>query len=74
MSIAAKPRERAVRLTAEAREALRQALNACWHQSGAPGRLTREARADLMGVSIATANRILDGEGVDRSTLTNVFQ
>ncbi|MCW5941825.1 MAG: hypothetical protein KIS66_06320 [Fimbriimonadaceae bacterium] len=37
------------------------------------GRLTRELRAALLGVSVPTANRILAGKGVDRATLVHAF-
>ncbi|RYG21429.1 tetratricopeptide repeat protein, partial [bacterium] len=72
MSVSSKPRKRAVRLTPEALESLRAALTERW-RSQSSGRLTREARAELLGVSIATAEKIIANRGVDRTTLEVAF-
>jgi len=61
-------------LTPEALEKLTAALTSRWNGNLAPGRLTREARAELLGVSVATAARILAREGVDRATLSHAFK
>ncbi len=66
-------RQRAVTLTPEALEILKQALDKSWRDSGLTTRLTRQVRAELMGVSVPTADKILANQGVDRSTLTQSF-
>jgi tetratricopeptide (TPR) repeat protein len=67
-------RRRAVYLRPEARERLLEALTARWQAAAPKRRLTRELRADLLGVSLATAERLLRGEGVDRATLALAFR
>lgn len=74
MSTPTKPRKRAVRLTPEALAALQAALAQRWQDDARDGRLTRETRAELMGVSVTTAGRILSGGGVDRATLALAFK
>lgn len=67
-----KRRQRAVQLTDSALELLRARLQE--ERAKSPnGRLTREARADLMGVSVATAERILSRSGNDRTVLIDAF-
>jgi tetratricopeptide (TPR) repeat protein len=67
-------RKRAVRLTPEGLELVKAALALAWQSDPAWGKLTREARADILGVSLATADRILKQQGVDRPTLTIAFK
>ncbi|MBX7133079.1 MAG: hypothetical protein K1X67_10420 [Fimbriimonadaceae bacterium] len=69
-----RPRKRAVRLTDDALAQLMNALYTRWKASGATGRLTREARAELLGVSVSTGDRIINQQGVDRHTLVLAFQ
>lgn len=69
-----RPRKRAVRLTDEANALLKQRLFERWEAGGKGGRLTREARAELLGVSVSTADRILSQDGVDRNTLVLAFK
>ncbi len=66
-------RRRAVRLQPEAQALLVQALNESWSKSPGPGKFTREEKAERMGVSLATSNKILRGEGADRTTWEYVF-
>ena len=67
-------RRRAVRLTPEALDALQTALFRAWSDAGEGSKLTRERKAELLGVSIVTAERVLHGKGVDRTTLVFVFK
>ncbi len=67
-------RKRAVRLTPEALILLNRGLVEKWQDDRQPGKLTREARAEYLGVSVATSERILAGKGVDRSTLSHAFR
>lgn len=66
-------KRRAVRLTPEGLEILRVALAEGWREVGVELRLTRDRRAELMGVSVVTGDRILGGKGVDRSSLMHAF-
>lgn len=74
MSAPSKPRKRAVRLTPEALDDLRKALAQRWQEDAREGRLTHETRAELMGVSVATAKNILSGAGADRSSFALAFK
>lgn len=66
--------KRAVQLTAEGRETFTTALNERW-QTQFPGkRQTREARAEFLHLSIATTQKLLDGQPVDKSTIQLAFQ
>lgn len=67
-------RRRAVSLTPDAIELLRSRLIECWSVSSAGQKLTREKRAQMLGLSIGTAERILHGEGVDRPSLLVAFK
>ena len=67
-------RRRAVRLREEALEKLKEALTESWNASPGPGKFTREEKASLLGVSRATAERILIREGVDRPSLAIAFK
>lgn len=67
-------RRRAVRLRQEALDTLKEALTQAWNASPGPGKFTREEKASLLGVSRATAERILKREGVDRPSLTLAFK
>ena len=67
------PRQRAVRLTSEAAAMLSAKLGEVWIARNPGKRLTREARAELMGVSPVTADRILNGERVDKSSILIAF-
>lgn len=73
MSNSSRSRGRAVRLTPPACEALRAALYDAHQRADSSSKLTREARANLLGVSVATSERILEGKGVDRPTLMWAF-
>ena len=74
MNAPSKPRKRAVRLTPEALGALRKALAERWQRDVPTGRLTHEARAEMMGVSVATAKNVLSGAGADRSSFALAFK
>ncbi len=74
MSNQRRSRKRAVRLIPAALQRLKIALHERWRKERGNGKLTRETRAELLGVSVATSERILAGEGVDRPTLTLVFK
>jgi len=74
MSSNPRSRQRAVKLTPEALKSLRKAVEEQWRESGLTSRLTRPVRAELMGVSGPTSDRILAGKGVDRPSLVQVFK
>lgn len=74
MSTSPKPRRRAVRLTPQALGALQSALERRWQKDESGIKPTRAARARLLGASVATVEKILSGEGVDRSTLALAFK
>ncbi len=74
MSGVKKARSRAVPLTPEALEILNKALTQKWQSIAKGQRLTREEKASLLGVSLATSERVLKGKPVDRPTLTHVFK
>ena len=69
-----KLRNRSVRLTDEGMDHLRKILIHRWQSGKAQRKLTREARAELMGVSVITSDRILRGDPVDRSSLQITFK
>ncbi len=66
--------KRAVRLTAEGKEKFTTALNERWQLQFPGKRQTREARAEFLHLSIATSQKLLDGQPVDKSTLQLAFQ
>lgn len=66
-------RQRAVRLTSEGMALLEDATSRRWSDLGNLGRITRDGRAMVLDVSPTTVDRILKGEGVDRSTLAHAF-
>lgn len=66
-------RPRAVRLTDDALAMLQRGLADIWRDVEPDGRLTRNARASLLGVSIATGDRIFDRQGNDRAVLQQAF-
>lgn len=53
---------------------LNEALNQAWAAEPRRGKLTREERARLLGLSVVTARRVLEGQPVDRPTLTVAFK
>lgn len=53
---------------------LQEALNQAWASELRTGKLTREERARLLGLSLVTARRVLEGKPVDRPTLTIAFK
>lgn len=53
---------------------LNSALAATWHAMDRGGKLTREARAEIFGVSLVTSERLLRREGVDRPSLSLAFR
>ena len=67
-------RKRAVRLSADGIKLLQEGLQARWQAEFGDRRPTRAALADLLGVSITTAERILTGQGVDRATILLAFR
>lgn len=67
-------RNRAVRLTPEGLELLKAGMVRAWESDPNRSKLTREARADILGVSLGTADRIMKQQGVDRSTLSLTFK
>lgn len=67
-------RNRAVRLTPEAVVRLESAVLSSWQEKSQGRKLTREARAELLGgMSPSTIEKIFKAEGVDRSTLSTAF-
>lgn len=62
-----------MRLTPKARELLVSELVRRSQASPSFGRLTRDARADAIGVSVPTSDKILGGKPVDRTTLIHAF-
>lgn len=69
-----KVRQRAVKLTPEALDVLRKTLDERWRASGLTSKLTRQVRAELMGISVPTSDRILERKGVDRASLVQAFK
>lgn len=67
-------RKRPVALNQDARKMLEAALLERYSQEGSSLRLTRETRAEYLGLSVVTVNRILNGKGVDRATLVHAFK
>lgn len=67
-------RQRGVRLTPQALDLLNRALVQGWQTERREERLTHNARAQLMDVSIVTAKKILAGTPVDRATLAHAFR
>lgn len=61
-------------LRQEALDRLEAALAAEWRAKYPGARLTREARAELMRLSIPTSERLLRGQGVDRATVKLAFE
>jgi len=67
-------RKRGVQLAPEGLQLVSQTVVQKWQALGGRGKLTREARAEILGVSIATAERLLAGRAVDRATVTLTFR
>lgn len=67
-------RRRSIVLTPQGRGLLEAALVERWQHSGGGRKLTREERAHLLGLSIATCERLLRGDGVDRTTVLLAFR
>lgn len=67
-------RRRAVKLRSDALVLLTQRLSEAWAQNPGHGKLTREEKARLLGVSLGTSERILKNKGVDRPSLTIAFK
>ncbi len=67
-------RRRAVRLKKEAILHLNHRLEQEWSHHPGSGKLTRQEKARLLGVSLVTSQKILSGSGVDRPTLTLVYK
>jgi len=72
MSQAKDRRHRAVRLTDPGLEILKARLAEEWERKG-DGKITRASRAELLAVSVGTADRILSQGGNDRAVLVLVF-
>lgn len=66
-------RLRAVRLTDDAVGILERRLFELWKERGHKGDLTRTGRAKLLGISVATCNKIFTQQGNDRAILVEVF-
>jgi tetratricopeptide (TPR) repeat protein len=66
-------RRRAVRLTPDAVERLTAALSAKWKAGGGTTKFTWEAKSELLGLSVVTCRRLLNGEGVDRGSTMQAF-
>ncbi len=67
-------RNRAVKLTPEALARLEAAVVTTWQETSPGRKLTREARAELLGgLSPSTVEKIFKSEGVDRSSLATAF-
>ncbi|MBS1714862.1 MAG: tetratricopeptide repeat protein [Armatimonadetes bacterium] len=73
MATSGQARKRAVRLTPQAIDLLTHRLIDDWAARGGTVKLTREARAERLGLSVVTTDRILKGLGVDRSSLITAF-
>jgi len=67
-------RARSVRLGPEGVELLEGLLDARWQATYSKERLTRPLRAEILGVSVRTADRLLSGEPVDRSSIVLAFK
>lgn len=67
-------RKRAVRLKPEALAQLNDALIQAWGSRPGQAKLTRDEKACLLGLSLATSERLLKGKGVDRATITLAFK
>ena len=74
MSQEKKTRTRAVALTEEGSRCLKQKLDEIWAGSPTVTKLTREVRADLLGLSVVTSDRVMKGEAVDRNSLRIAFK
>lgn len=61
--------KRAVRLTAEGRKKLATALDERWKTEFPGRRQTRQARAGFLHLSVATTQKLLAGQPVDKSTV-----
>ena len=70
---AMKIRNRGVRLNDHGLNVVQATLRQQWAQEAAHTKLTRERKAQLMGLSIATSDKVLKGDLVDRATLLLVF-
>lgn len=66
-------RARAVRLSPEGIAILDDHLETRWRAEFPAERLTRPLRAELLGVSVRTADRLLSGSPVDRSSVATAF-
>ena len=55
-------------------EATLALVRAMWTAERRTGRLTQAWRADVLGLSPATANRMFAGQGVDRATLQSTYR
>lgn len=66
-------RQRAVQLKPQAAELLNRRAAEVWYSQNPGIRLTREKKADLMGVSVLTLDRILNGGKIDKSSLDIAF-
>ncbi len=66
-------RARAVRLSPEGIAVLDDHLETRWRAEFPDERLTRPLRAELLGVSVRTADRLLSGSPVDRSSVATAF-
>ena len=74
MSETNKSRNRARKLKPEATALLKRTLIETWQGSQSEGKYTRLARAEMLGIAIATSDRILSGQGVDRATILHAFK
>ena len=68
-----KIRNRGVRLNDNGLNVVEAALLKQWTEEGIHKKLTRERKAQLMGLSIATSDKVLKGNIVDRATVLLAF-
>lgn|GEM_PF-2505801 len=61
-------RKRSIVLTPEAQELIRIQVAKVWQENGDGRKFTREVQAEILGVSVATATRMLSGSGIDRAS------
>lgn len=66
-------RRRAVRLTDKGQAVLLAALEEAWRRESPQKPITRKDRARILAVSQMTAQKIVDGQGVDRASLVIAF-
>ncbi|RYG73002.1 hypothetical protein EON77_12250, partial [bacterium] len=61
-------------LTPEGLSLVQDTLLERWQSGASSGKWTRETRAGLLGLSVATSEKILSGGAADRGTLALAFK